>query len=180
MMEITTISSSSVKPRFGTRAKPSAGLEESLTFYQSEYFVPSSAVPIDRENTSNTSCPPQLEESGSSCTERTPQSASPVNGSTGIRRRNRTCRVTGLDELAAPAGVLSVEGRAEAPAGPLSDGENPVLPGGVIPGPPIPPMPPVPMPPMPPACPVIAVPLVPLGAPAARSTPVTSVARSGG
>jgi hypothetical protein len=35
-------------------------------FYQSEYFDPSSAVPCDFENTSNTLPPPQLLESGSS------------------------------------------------------------------------------------------------------------------
>lgn len=34
--------------------------------YQSEYFVPSSAVPVDFEYTSKTFLPPQLVESGSS------------------------------------------------------------------------------------------------------------------
>src|SRR5881396_1676316 len=34
--------------------------------YQSEYLVPSSAVPVDLEYTSNTFLPPQLVESGSS------------------------------------------------------------------------------------------------------------------
>ena len=46
-------------------------------------------VPVDSENTSNTSLPPQLLESGSSFTERIPHSARPVIGSTGMRRRNR-------------------------------------------------------------------------------------------
>lgn len=57
--------------------------------YQSEYFVPSKAVPVDLEYTSKTLFPPQPVASGSSCTERIPQSALPVIGSTGIRRSIR-------------------------------------------------------------------------------------------
>jgi hypothetical protein len=57
--------------------------------YQSEYLVPSSAVPVDLEYTSNTLLPAEPVESGSSCTARIPQSALPVIGSTGIRRKRR-------------------------------------------------------------------------------------------
>src|SRR5580704_6557547 len=60
-----------------------------LANYQSAYFVPSNAIPVDFEYTSNTFFPPQLVESGSSCTERKPHSARPVIGSFGTRRRNR-------------------------------------------------------------------------------------------
>src|SRR5580700_5020747 len=58
--------------------------------YQSLYFVPSSAVPVDFEYTSNTFFPPQVVESQSSLLERSPQSARPVIGSTGTLRRNRS------------------------------------------------------------------------------------------
>src|SRR5580704_6409785 len=62
--------------------------------YQSEHFVvPSSAMLVDNEKTSKTFLPPQLEESGSSCTERMPHSAFPVMGSSGMRLRKRTCRI---------------------------------------------------------------------------------------
>ena len=57
------------------------------THYQSEYFVPSKADAVDFEYTSKTLLPPQLVESGSSCTDRKPHSARPVIGSTGILRR---------------------------------------------------------------------------------------------
>ena len=58
--------------------------------YQSAYFVPSLAAPVDCEYMSKTLLPPQLVESGSSCTARRPQSVFPVIGSTGIFRKNRT------------------------------------------------------------------------------------------
>src|SRR5258708_39932780 len=60
--------------------------------YQSEYLVPSSAVLVDFEYMSNTFFPPQLVESGSSWTARSPHSARPVMGSTGIFRRKRIFR----------------------------------------------------------------------------------------
>src|ERR1700722_4141893 len=47
-------------------------------------------VSVESEYTSNTLCPPQLWESGSSCTARKPHSAFPVIGSTGTLRRKRT------------------------------------------------------------------------------------------
>src|ERR1700680_4681400 len=57
--------------------------------HQSEYFVPSCAIPCDFEYTSKTFFPPQLVESGSSCTARKTHSFCPVIGSTGILRRKR-------------------------------------------------------------------------------------------
>src|SRR5215472_15746313 len=57
--------------------------------HHSAYFVPSNAVPCDFEWTSKTLPPPQLCESGSSCTDCRFHSGRPVMGSTGIRRRNR-------------------------------------------------------------------------------------------
>src|ERR1700730_14589636 len=58
--------------------------------YQSEYFFPLSAVPVDFVKTSKTSWPPQEVVSGSSCTDRIPQSFFPVIGSIGILRRKCT------------------------------------------------------------------------------------------
>src|SRR5207302_2839821 len=71
----------------------SASCEMEVHAYQSEYLLPSSAVLVDKEKTSKTFLPPQLVESGSSCTERLPHSAFPVMGSTGICLRKRTCRI---------------------------------------------------------------------------------------
>src|SRR5437868_15454834 len=91
---ITIISSISVKPsrRGGlcqANAKRELRLCDFFMGHQSEYLVPSSAVAWDLEYTSKTFFPPQLVESGSSCTARKPQSARPVIGSTGIFRRKR-------------------------------------------------------------------------------------------
>src|ERR1700726_4581696 len=60
------------------------------TNYQSLYFVPFSAVPVDFEYTSKTFFPPQTAESGSSPVDRSPQSARLVIGSMGTLRRNRS------------------------------------------------------------------------------------------
>ncbi len=67
--------------------------------YQSEYLVPSIAMPVDFEYTSKIFLPPQLVESGSSCTARNPHSARPVMGSTGMRRRE----THGLARCSSPA-----------------------------------------------------------------------------
>src|ERR1019366_8210734 len=64
-------------------------LDTSGPFYHSAYGVPSRPVAGLLEKTSNTFWPPPPCESGSSCSERVPQSALPVIGSTGILRRNR-------------------------------------------------------------------------------------------
>src|SRR5579885_792212 len=78
------------KPRLAPQfPRPLHSFTPAFTFYQSEYLVPSSAIPVDFEYTSKTLFPPQLVESGSSCTERKPHSARPVIGSTGTRRKNR-------------------------------------------------------------------------------------------
>src|SRR6202163_3151620 len=61
-----------------------------IDIYQSLYFWPFNAVPVDFEYTSNTFCPPHESDWGSSCMERKPQSLLPVMGSSGIRRKNRT------------------------------------------------------------------------------------------
>src|SRR5712664_3192543 len=101
---MTIINSMSVNPapnstprRFSNAALParirdSISISNPRSIYQSEYFVPSSAVAVDFEYTSNTFFPPQLVESGSSCTARSPHSARPVMGSTGIFRRKRIFR----------------------------------------------------------------------------------------
>src|SRR5215475_11400932 len=57
--------------------------------HQSEYLLPSRAVPCDLEYTSKTFLPHQLTESGSSVTQRKPQSACPVIGSTGTFLKKR-------------------------------------------------------------------------------------------
>src|ERR1700688_3240998 len=95
MIVITIINSISVKPKPRPRRR-----EQVIAFFcwcifnpcilanhQSEYFVPSCAIPCDFEYTSNTVFPPQLGESGSCCTARQPHSFCPVMGSTGILRR---------------------------------------------------------------------------------------------
>src|SRR5262249_47196374 len=60
-----------------------------VRLYQSEYFVPSSAVAVDVECTSNTLLPLQPVASKSSWTARRLHSARPVIGSTGMRGRTR-------------------------------------------------------------------------------------------
>src|SRR6266576_397285 len=100
MIVMTIISSINVKPeprrslrRFRNHDPPIRFCDSVFnsnlrpTNYQSEYLVPSSAVPVDFEYTSNTFLPPQLVESASSRTARKPHSACPVIGSTGILRR---------------------------------------------------------------------------------------------
>src|ERR1700721_4873673 len=97
MIVITIINSISVNPkRRAPRRRRRFAFFSSGTFnphifahHQSEYFVPSCATPCDFEYTSNTFFPPQLVESGSSCTARNPHSFCPVMGSTGILRRKR-------------------------------------------------------------------------------------------
>src|ERR1700722_4086045 len=110
MIEITIISSISVNPpleryapRFRREAAPFMDSfhlfiqhlvrklgQELCPSYQSLYFVPSSAVPVDFEYTSKTFFPPQVVESASSPVPRSPQSALPVIGSMGTLRRNRS------------------------------------------------------------------------------------------
>ena len=62
MIEITMSSSIIVKPAAGP--VPRALRTLATTAYQSLYFVPSSAVPVLSERTSNTFWPPQLVVSG--------------------------------------------------------------------------------------------------------------------
>src|SRR3982074_2596811 len=107
-MLITIISSISVKPRWPWTRFPrwlqlaefravlgipatelSRDLLEVHAIYQSLYFDPSSPVPCPLVSTSNTLCPPQESESGSSCIDRMPHSVVFVIGSTGIFRRKR-------------------------------------------------------------------------------------------
>src|ERR1700741_4039561 len=83
IIEMTISSSIKVNPR-------DLGRRFFLIAHQSEYLLPSRAVPCDLEYTSKTFLPHQLMESGSSVTHRSPQSACPVIGSTGIFRRKRT------------------------------------------------------------------------------------------
>src|ERR1019366_1129294 len=68
---------------------PAPGHGRALRSYHVLYLVPSKAVPSDLVYTSNTLCPPQESESGSSCIERKPHSSLPVMGSTGMCRRKR-------------------------------------------------------------------------------------------
>src|SRR5271156_1978477 len=106
MIAITTISSINVKPRWPPPTSRFFRIAElkylfnihrclprSFCYiefaYQSEYFVPSDAVPDDLLYTSNTSCPPQPVESASSCTDRKPQSLFFVRGSSGTSRKKR-------------------------------------------------------------------------------------------
>src|ERR1700758_4568422 len=70
--------------------REAAALPVFAPVYHSLYFVPSSPVPSDLVNTSNTFCSPQESVVGSSCVERIPHSALPVMGSTGIFRRKRS------------------------------------------------------------------------------------------
>src|ERR1700678_4464744 len=72
----------------GSLTRP-ALFPQSYFIYQSEYFVPSSAVPEDLLYTSKTSWPPQPVASTSSCTEHNPQSLFLVMGSSPISRKNR-------------------------------------------------------------------------------------------
>src|SRR5205807_6811587 len=101
MMVMTIINSMIVNPRLrpsprhfrGERASNRLGKSIFTlihsSHHQSEYFVPSSAVPVDWEYMSKTFLPPHSLESGSSCTARSPQSALPVIGSMGILRKKR-------------------------------------------------------------------------------------------
>src|SRR5262245_66323572 len=82
IIEITINSSIRVKPRDVRR-------RFFLITHQSEYLLPSRAVPCDLEYTSKTFFPHQLCESGSSVTHRSPQSACPVIGSTGTFLKKR-------------------------------------------------------------------------------------------
>src|SRR5579862_2987400 len=110
MIAITIISSISVNPpvaRCSPRARRLAALflrrfnpfistprhagePASHLHYQSLYFVPLSAVPVDFEYTSKTLFPPQVVESQSSLDDRSPQSARPVIGSIGTLRKKRS------------------------------------------------------------------------------------------
>src|ERR1700686_3605991 len=111
---------------------------------------------LESENTSNTSFPPQLLEPGSSSTERIPPSAWPVIGSTGTRRKNRTCLIASPPLPASafePPGLVALPpvlvGAEEEPNGVEAKADCP--PGAV-----------------------------PAAACDAISTPLTSVSRAGG
>src|SRR5579884_1434405 len=146
--------------------------------YQSEYLVPSMAVALDSEKTSNTSFPPQLVESESSCTDRIPHSAFPVMGSTGIRRRNRTWRTRScpwLELLPEPLLCPNPEPACPEPLNP--EAPNPEDPNPELPIP-------FDAPPSPVDgtidCPGVVAPGIPAPGWETISTPFTSVSRSGG